>query len=233
MKAELKPCPFCGGDASFDHDDNGWNWIHCKSCDATTNARVSAMDDCKPLLAEAWNRRAPAEPVKVPSDAEIDQLAYEHCDDTDASGEQARFTSERAIIDFARALLASYGQPAQPANTPPVGALNPELTLKGLIHKIEVAANPNQGAVPWFMCSLLQQALPHLRVLDSQPAASAEPVLSALLGMQRFFGKWPEFVPAPEYIDAACDAVKRMNSVLSDALEAAPSLDSPESKENQ
>lgn len=58
MKLELKPCPFCGGEASFDHDDNGWNWIYCKSCDASTNARVSAMDDCRPLLAEAWNRSA-------------------------------------------------------------------------------------------------------------------------------------------------------------------------------
>lgn len=62
----------------------------------------------------------PAEPVKVPSDAEIDQLAYEHCDDTDASGEQARFTSENAIIAFARALLARYGA-AQPAEDRSLG----------------------------------------------------------------------------------------------------------------
>lgn len=76
MKPELKPCPFCGGDASFDYDDNGWNWIHCKSCDATTDARVSAMDDCRPLLAEAWNRRAPAEPVNEhPDDAAVDGFA--------------------------------------------------------------------------------------------------------------------------------------------------------------
>lgn len=83
MKPELKPCPFCGGEASFDHDDNGWNWIYCKSCDASTNARVSAMDDCRPLLAEAWNRREPADPVKMPSDDEF--------------------------LDIARALLAKYG----------------------------------------------------------------------------------------------------------------------------
>jgi Lar family restriction alleviation protein len=54
---DLKPCPFCGGAAHFDHDDNGWNWIECADCGASTNARVSAMDDCKPLLAEQWNRR--------------------------------------------------------------------------------------------------------------------------------------------------------------------------------
>ena len=54
----LKPCPFCGG-ATFDHDDNGWNWIECLACGASTNARVSAMDDCKPLLLEQWNKRVP------------------------------------------------------------------------------------------------------------------------------------------------------------------------------
>ena len=56
---QLKPCPFCGGEASFDHDDNGWNWITCTNCGASTNARASTMDDCRPLLAEAWNRRTP------------------------------------------------------------------------------------------------------------------------------------------------------------------------------
>lgn len=55
----LKPCPFCGGEATFDHDDNGWNWIECLACGASTNARVTAMDDCKPLLLEQWNKRVP------------------------------------------------------------------------------------------------------------------------------------------------------------------------------
>lgn len=58
----LKPCPFCGGNAVFDHDDNGWNWIVCEACQASTNALVSAMDDCKPILAEHWNRRATPTP---------------------------------------------------------------------------------------------------------------------------------------------------------------------------
>lgn len=60
----ILPCPFCGGKAHFDHDDNGWNWIQCGQCQCSTTARVSAMDDCRPLLAEAWNRRSPlGEPV--------------------------------------------------------------------------------------------------------------------------------------------------------------------------
>ena len=57
MAIDLKPCPFCGGAAHFDHDDDGWNWIECAGCCASTNARVSAMDDCKPMLAEQWNSR--------------------------------------------------------------------------------------------------------------------------------------------------------------------------------
>lgn len=61
----LKPCPFCGGEAYFDHDDNGWNWIECGSCGDSTNAKVSAMDDCKPLLLEQWNRRK-AQPEQEP-----------------------------------------------------------------------------------------------------------------------------------------------------------------------
>lgn len=61
----LKPCPFCGGEATFDHDDNGWNWIECTRCGASTNARVSAMDDCKPLLLEQWNKRVPPTPQQV------------------------------------------------------------------------------------------------------------------------------------------------------------------------
>lgn len=57
-RAELLPCPFCGGEAHFDSDDDGWNWIECGDCRVATNHRTSAMDDCRPLLAEAWNRRA-------------------------------------------------------------------------------------------------------------------------------------------------------------------------------
>lgn len=48
-----------------------------------------------------------AEPeMKTPSDPEIVHLAYEHCDETDANGEEPRFTSQKSILEFARALLA-------------------------------------------------------------------------------------------------------------------------------
>ena len=61
---ELLPCPFCGGKATFDHDDNGWYWIVCEKCGTTTNSRTHTMEDCHPLLAEQWNRRV--SPASVP-----------------------------------------------------------------------------------------------------------------------------------------------------------------------
>lgn len=55
---KLKPCPFCGGEAYFDKDDHGWQWIECGKCHVATSQRASLMEDCKPLLAEAWNARS-------------------------------------------------------------------------------------------------------------------------------------------------------------------------------
>jgi hypothetical protein len=49
---DLLPCPFCGGDADFDHDDAGYNWIECSQCHTSSKAGVSVMEDCKPILAE-------------------------------------------------------------------------------------------------------------------------------------------------------------------------------------
>lgn len=60
----LKPCPFCGGKAVFDSDDNGYNWIECTQCHVSSKAGVHAMEDCRPILAEAWNKRFT--PPKVP-----------------------------------------------------------------------------------------------------------------------------------------------------------------------
>lgn len=77
----LKPCPFCGGKATFDHDDNEWSWIECCACGASTNARVSAMDDCKPLLLEQWNNRVPSEvqpPAQKENEMEAQKLHYEN-----------------------------------------------------------------------------------------------------------------------------------------------------------
>jgi tRNA(Ile2) C34 agmatinyltransferase TiaS len=51
--AELKPCPFCGGEAAFIGETAT---IKCKKCGGAfivTNPFISRMES-----AEAWNRRA-------------------------------------------------------------------------------------------------------------------------------------------------------------------------------
>lgn len=61
QETELKPCPFCGSKAHFEIDDDRWEWIECGSCGMQGNRSASLMEDCKPKLAEAWNRRAALE----------------------------------------------------------------------------------------------------------------------------------------------------------------------------
>lgn len=54
---ELKPCPFCGGDVSFDKEYSYLrdSVIYCDGCDM-----VFTLDDCTSSdddIARAWNRR--------------------------------------------------------------------------------------------------------------------------------------------------------------------------------
>lgn len=60
----LLPCPFCGSDAHFESDSDGWHWVECESCGMQGNRGASLMEDCKPMLAEAWNRRTPQPVVR-------------------------------------------------------------------------------------------------------------------------------------------------------------------------
>lgn len=55
----LLPCPFCGAAAHFEMDEGRWEWVECESCEMQGNRSASLMDDCKPKLAEEWNRRTP------------------------------------------------------------------------------------------------------------------------------------------------------------------------------
>ena len=69
LTLRLKPCPHCGHPASFrqvdptldgaEHPMSGAEYIDCtnKLCGASTIAMWSTGDDCRPLLAERWNRR--------------------------------------------------------------------------------------------------------------------------------------------------------------------------------
>lgn len=55
--SELKPCPFCGGEAAFGTDDDGGHGAGCEKCGAGTRAFYPLMDDVHQLIIEAWNRR--------------------------------------------------------------------------------------------------------------------------------------------------------------------------------
>ena len=62
--SELRPCPFCGGDAEFgqiggEGDDSGGQFIQCANarCGASSALIFPCGDEPKPLLIERWNRR--------------------------------------------------------------------------------------------------------------------------------------------------------------------------------
>lgn len=63
MGVEIKPCPFCGGEASHYHhpDRSGWpntDWVCCEndSCGCMTCAH-----ETRGQAISAWNRRAPTD----------------------------------------------------------------------------------------------------------------------------------------------------------------------------
>lgn len=124
---DLKPCPFCGGEPYFDHNDDGWTWIECDQCRVATNQRISAMEDCKPLLAEAWNRRAipteqrtcetcatgclPNERVYVNPDAEDPCPGWTHRSPQSADVETVREAEKSYCIERVGANLYWGGSP--------------------------------------------------------------------------------------------------------------------------
>ena len=70
----LLPCPFCGAQAHFEMDADRWEWVACESCGMQGNRSASLMDDCKPKLAEEWNRRAQPAPAASPVPRTADDL---------------------------------------------------------------------------------------------------------------------------------------------------------------
>ena len=57
--AELKPCPFCGGEANYRYA-MPYNAIVCKKCKASSKVIVDSYEqqDGKAEVIDAWNRRA-------------------------------------------------------------------------------------------------------------------------------------------------------------------------------
>lgn len=67
--SELKPCPFCGGDAKVvtTHDESIWSHetvpytcVYCPVCEISTENTCKGYE---PDAIAAWNRRTPAEPI--------------------------------------------------------------------------------------------------------------------------------------------------------------------------
>ena len=65
MSDELKPCPFCGGEAVLDTGFADYVFIvRCTKCFARTDSFIMSIDDvpddelaAQSLAVEAWNRR--------------------------------------------------------------------------------------------------------------------------------------------------------------------------------
>ena len=58
-KTELKPCPFCGGDAELSHKRNLNTWIvECSNQDCPASYMIGADFETEAEAIEAWNRRA-------------------------------------------------------------------------------------------------------------------------------------------------------------------------------
>lgn len=57
--AELKPCPFCGGEAEYIYE-MPYNAVECTKCNALGKTIVDSYEqqDGKAEAIEAWNRRA-------------------------------------------------------------------------------------------------------------------------------------------------------------------------------
>lgn len=111
---ELLPCPFCGAACHFEKDEGAWEWVECESCGMQGNRSASLMDDCKPILAAAWNRRAAIEADRAQRVPDVDSHA-----ELMALADRIEEAGGRSICvmpdcaELLRALLASTPAPAQ------------------------------------------------------------------------------------------------------------------------
>lgn len=54
----LKPCPFCGGAARIEDDDDGAVFVNCSKCLASSKCCYGFKADPIPTVVEAWNLRS-------------------------------------------------------------------------------------------------------------------------------------------------------------------------------
>ena len=58
---ELKPCPFCGGQAKLKHyklRNNDWWYVACEGCNIVLDPLFFNVGQTKEEVIEKWNRRA-------------------------------------------------------------------------------------------------------------------------------------------------------------------------------
>ena len=85
MSDDLKPCPFCGGEAEFSlgktGDGKDWHYVECSECEAM-GPRVQYADhniDVKGALADTWNRRAHGALAALPEVVAMIRAERERC----------------------------------------------------------------------------------------------------------------------------------------------------------
>ena len=62
MMSELKPCPFCGGEAKFGFSEKDYEgvyhaYIECSECGVSLNYGGASLNDLGWALVDAWNTR--------------------------------------------------------------------------------------------------------------------------------------------------------------------------------
>lgn len=156
---ELLPCPFCGAACHFEKDEGAWEWVECESCGMQGNRSASLMDDCKPILAAAWNRRAAIEADRaqrvpdgwklVPVDPVRSMVdAAERVDwaDSDVRGN---------IYNMWNVMLASTPAPAQQEPAEPMDAHRAAYFMRRFLHE-EKMLGPNEQAALHFTIAALE-----------------------------------------------------------------------------
>ena len=70
MSKELKPCPFCGGNARYYHDSSHWTYVECSKCHTKSDVVTISVHYCaEDRAAELWNTRVDEKPIR--DDAEV------------------------------------------------------------------------------------------------------------------------------------------------------------------